>query len=59
MYHCRGDSKSHSFIGIPAHSCQLRGESWIEVRGDKQQEVYELLEEPLNPEAYYVRDNQP
>lgn len=49
--------KGHLFIGIPAYSCQLRGDSWIEFSGDQHQEVYELLEEPLNPESYYVRDN--
>ena len=51
--------KSHFFIGIPAYSCQLRAESWIEFCGDGHQEVYELLDEALNPEFYYVRDNPP
>jgi len=51
--------KSHFFIGIPAYSCQLRAESWIEFCGDGHQEVYELLDEALNPEFYYVSDNPP
>jgi hypothetical protein len=51
--------KSHFFIGIPAYSCQLRAESWIEFGDDGHQEVYELLEEESNPEFYYVRDNPP
>jgi ankyrin repeat protein len=51
--------KSHFFIGIPAYSCQIRAESWIEFCDDGHQEVYELLDEALNPEFYYVRDNPP